>query len=395
MKRVFLIAAPFLVLGLAGFGAYAMFKSRPDPEKKPATFLPPLVRIETVEMQDLRLTVASQGTVGPRTESQLVPEVSGRVTWVADSFVSGGFFEAGDVLVRIDPHDYEQAVVRARADVSRAELRLAQEEAEAEVAAREWQDLGAGEEATPLTLRIPQVEDARSSLEAAEAAVEKAKRDLDRTEVRALYAGRVRAKLVDVGQFVTMGTPLGTIYAVDFAEIRLPLPNADLAFLDLPLVYRGAGADERGPAVTLTARFAGQEFSWNGRVVRTEGEIDPTSRLVHVVARVRDPYARGADPDRPPLAVGMFVGATIEGVNARDVAVLPRAALRGRDEVLVVDSESRLRFRKVDLLRATRENIVVRGGLEDGERVCLSALEAVTDGMRVRVRDEAGGGRAS
>jgi RND family efflux transporter MFP subunit len=267
--------------------------------------------------------------------------------------------------------------------VANAKLRLAQEQAEFRVAHSEWEDLGKGE-ATPLTMREPQLENAKAAVAASEADVVTAERNLERTEIRAPYVGRVRQKNVDVGQFVTIGSPVGVIYAIDYAEIRLPLPDRELAYLDLPLVYRGQSARKKGPKVTLRAEFAGQVYEWQGHIVRTEGEIDPQSRMVHAVAQVTDPYGRGKDPDRPPLAAGLFVEAEIEGYEAENVVVLPRAALRDGDRVLVVDEENRLRFRDVDLLRVTRKEIIVRSGLTAGERVCLSPLEAVTDGMRVR-----------
>ena len=391
MKRIvkpFLkVLMPLVVIAAAIYGGVAMYKAKPEVKKHDPVVLPPLVRIHEVEIGSRRFVVHSQGTVGPRTESLLVAEVSGRVIEVSDSFVTGGFFEAGETLVKIDPSDYRQAVAASRSNVARMKLQLAREEAEAEVARREWKDLGKGE-ASPLTLHEPQLADARAALEAAEAALEQAERDLSRTEIRAPYTGRVRQKSADVGQFITRGSPAGTIYAVDYAEIRLPLADEDLAFLDLPLIYRGNENGQPGPAVKLTADFAGREYSWQGRIVRTEGEIDPASRLVHVVARVKDPYGRGEDPKRPPLAVGLYVRAEIDGRAADGVAVLPRAALRGEDTVLVVDEGDRLRFRKVGILRRTRETVVIDSGLAAGERICVSPLEAVTDGMRVRTADE-------
>jgi RND family efflux transporter MFP subunit len=217
------------------------------------------------------------------------------------------------------------------------------------------------------------------------AAREQAERDLARTEVRAPFDGRVRDERVDVGQFVSRGVSVGTLYAVDFAEVRLPVPDEELAFLDLPLVWPGELPAGEGPEVRLVARFGGDEHEWLGRVVRTEGEIDPRSRMVHVVARVEDPYGRRAAAGRPPLAVGLFVQAHIRGKLARAVALLPRAALRESGQVLVVDAAGRLRFRDVDVLRAQRDEVVIRAGLADGERVSLSPLTTVVDGMRVRV----------
>jgi RND family efflux transporter MFP subunit len=353
-----------------------------------------VVQVVDVQLQDLTLTVKSQGTVSPRTESVLLPEVTGRIIEVSPSFVPGGFFEAGEILLRIDPHDYRQALVQARSAVAQAELRLATEQAEADVARQEWEELGQGGEPPPLTVREPQLAEAQATLAAARAAVVFAERNLERTEIVAPFAGRVRQKQADVGQYVTPGTPLGKIYAVDYAEIRLPLPDEDLAFVDLPLVYRGEAATQKGPRVELRATFAGETHRWQGRIVRTEGEIDPRSRMVHAVARVKDPYGRTGGRDRPPLAVGLYVEAEILGRSVEQVAVLPRSALRDDGRVLVLVDGDRLGFREVDLLRKTREEIIVRSGLADGERICVTSLAAVTEGMRVRVDDDDAGGAA-
>jgi RND family efflux transporter MFP subunit len=388
MKRLLKIVLPLLIVGGAVIVAVAIIRAKPEVETRRPVVPPPIVRVEQVEIGSHQFFVKSQGTVSPRTESRLVPEVSGRVIWVSPSFVSGGFFEADEVLLKIDPQDYERALTRAQSEVAQRELRVAQEEAEARLAEREWQDLGRGTEADPLTLRIPQLNEAKAQLASARAAEEQAKRDLERTQVRAPYAGRVREKLVDLGQYVNRGTAVATLYSVDLAEIRLPLPDEDLAYIDLPLVYRGDEADDAGTPVILRADFAGKEHSWEGRIVRTEGEIDRASRMVHVVAQVKNPYGRTGEKGKPPLAVGMYVRAEIEGYQVDDVAVLPREALRGKSRVWVVDDESRLRFREVELARATRDHIIVRSGVQQGERVCLTSLEAVTDGMRVRTVDE-------
>ncbi len=383
--RILQIVLPLAVLAVAGAAAVMLVRSRPPVETQPPLFEPPGVRVHEVTARDVPMTVISQGTVSPRTESQLVPEITGRVIRVAASFAEGGFFEAGDMLVEIDPFDYQQAVVAARSQLAQARLRLAQEEAEAEVALREWEELGRGDPRA-LTLRKPQLDDARASVAAAESNLERSGRDLERAEIVAPYAGRIRVKNVDVGQFVTIGTAVATIYAVDVAEVRLPLPDEELAYLNLPLSYRG-GQSQPTPRVTLRTTFAGETHEWDGRVVRTESEIDPVSRMVHVVAQVEDPYAPGPNPNRPPLAVGMYVEAEIEGRTVRDVAVVPRAALRGRDQVLVVDAADKLIFRDVDILRATTDSIFVRDGLTEGELVVVSPLDAPTDGMQVQLAD--------
>ena len=384
--RILRIVLPILVVSGAAGIAYVMYLNRPPVETRVPVVEPPSVRIQRVTFESVALTVSSQGSVQPRTSSQLVPEISGPVIEVAPSFAVGGFFEAGDVLLKIDPYDYQQAVITGRAQLAEAQLRVAQEEAEAEVARREWQELGRGD-ASALTLRQPQVDEARAAVASAEAALDRAARDLERAEIKAPYAGRVQSKDVDIGQFVNKGTAVARIYAVDSAEIRLPLPDEELAYLNVQMSYRN-GDRQSGPPVTISSAFGGREHTWQGRIVRTESEIDSVSRMVHVVAEVRDPYAASGDPSRPPLASGMFVEADIQGRTVDDVVILPWSALRGRDQVLVVDDNNQLRFRPVEILRSTSEEVLVSGGLAEGEAVCISALDTVTDGMLVRVIDD-------
>jgi RND family efflux transporter MFP subunit len=328
------------------------------------------------------LKVYTQGTVKARTETKLVAEVAGAIVGVSRSFASGGFFEQGDVLLEIDASDYRVAVATAQGSVAQAKVRLETEEAQAEVAREEWAQLGTGGD-SPLATRELQLQEAQAALAAAEAMLDKARRDLARTKIRAPFAGRIRAKLADLGEYVAPGVPVADVYSVDFAEVRLPVPDADLAFLDLPVDYRGAAAQEPGPDVALYAEFAGERHSWKGRIVRVEGEIDAVSRMVHVVAQVRDPYGKHDGDDRLPLAVGMFVEAEIMGSLVADAVIVPRAALRGQ-KVLIVDEEDRLRFRDVDVLRVDRGFAVIVGGLDANDRVCVSTLEAVSDGMKVR-----------
>ena len=381
--RTLQIVLPLVVIGIAGFAAVMMIRSRPPVETQPPVFSPPGVQVHQVTLTEVAMGVTSQGTVQPRTESQLVPEISGRITWVSSSFAEGGFFEEGDVLVKIDPFDYEQALISARSQRAQARLRLAQEQAEAEVAEREWNDLGRGDP-RELTLRKPQLDEAEAAIDAAEAGVIRAERDLERADIVAPYAGRVRQKNVDIGQFVRIGDMIATVYAVDVAEIRLPLPDDQLAYLDLPLSYRGERQQVQ-PPVTLRATFAGEIHEWLGSIVRTESEIDPVSRMVHVIAAVSDPYAPSENPNQPPLAVGMYVEAEIEGRVIQNMAAVPRAALRGRDQVLVVSEDERLSFRNVDIFRSTMDVVYVRSGLSDGELVVISPLDTPTDGMRIQI----------
>lgn len=381
--------------------------TRPAVEQGAPDVPAPLVRASTVEPESVQFVVRAHGTVEPRVESQLIPQVSGDVVWVSPNVVPGGFFEAGEPLLRIDRADYAVAVEQSRAALVQAESRFKRASKERQ-RQRRLADRSAASES-----RIDDAENdyviAEAQVREARALLERAERDLARTEFKAPYAGRVRNENVDVGQFATRGQSLGRIYAVDWAEVRLPLPDRELAYLDLSLSYRptaspgasgeaaGAEADARdgprAPDVLLSAEFAGRPYTWRGRIVRTEGELDPKSRMVNVVARVEDPYGRSEYSDRPPLSVGLFVEADIMGHTVADAIVLPRSALRSdargqKDRVLVIDDDDRLRYRAVEVLRAERERVIIGGGLVAGERVCTSPLRAVTDGMRVRIAEQ-------
>ncbi len=373
---------PPLIVGSGLLLALVLLVTGPDVEPRVPVPPIPLVRVLEVQPGALQLKVETHGTVMPRTESELIPEVSGPVVWVSGSLVSGGFFQADEVLLRIDPSDYETALEQARARVSRAqsEHRLAQRELERQ------RDLAAQNVASPaqLDIAVNLAAVAEAALRESRAARLRAERDLERTEIRAPYDGRVRSESIDVGQFASRGGAVAVLYAVDFAEVRLPVRDEELAYLDLPLVYRD---DVPGPGneVILRARFAGKEHEWRGEVVRTEGELDPKSRMVHVVARVADPYGR--DSGRPPLSIGLFVEAEILGARLERAVVLPRSALRSGNQVLVVDSDSRLRYRPVEVVRRAGDEAVIGAGLEAGDRVCLSPLEAAVDGMAVRINE--------
>ena len=390
MKRLrlaLMILLPMLLLGVGGLATRALILSFETPEAPPREVQPPLVRVVPARLETMRLIVRAEGTVAPRTESQLVAEVSGRVVEVSPSLAAGGFFEAGEVLLKIERREYELAITRAQAAIEQAKLRLTTERETATIARQEWDELGEGEP-SPLLFREPQIAEVQASLAAAEAGLRQAQYDLERTVILAPFAGRVRSKQVDVGQFVQRGMAVATLYSVDVAEVKLPIPNAELEFCTLPLAYRDSTTTGDGPTVRLTARFAGKDHVWKGRIVRTEGEIDARTRMVNAVAQVDDPYARGSSTSRPPLAVGMFVQAEIDGNVVRNVAELPRTALRTDNMVYVIDSADRLRFREVDVLRRQRERVLIRAGLEDGERVCVSTLETAVNGMQVRATED-------
>jgi len=384
------LAYPAAILVLAGLGGLGLIASAPKIESVAPKKVFPAVRVMSGQPSDIPLWVRSQGTVAPRTESDLVPEVSGPVVWISPALVSGGFFNEGELLFRIDSRDYDANVGRARADVARAEGE--DEHARAEL--RRQQGLAKSKATSPSHLsnarRASRV--TAAVLDATRIALDQALRDLQRTAITAPFEGRVREEHVDVGQFVSRGAPVAKLYATDFAEIRLPIADRQLAFIDLPSLRSGTQLDQ-GPDVILRTTFAGREHQWLGQIVRTEGEIDPRSRMVHVVARVRDPYGTSVPEsgdgsptqtdDRPPLAVGLFVRAEIAGPLARGVVAVPRSALRNNQQILVVDTSNRIRKRDVEVIRIDHEEVLVRIALGPGERICISSPQIVVEGMQI------------
>jgi RND family efflux transporter MFP subunit len=408
---------PLQILAGAALIVMLLVLARRIPEERPRQNAAPLIRIVVAESTSYRFSVKAFGSVAPRTESDLIPQVSGEILWISPSLAAGGFFEAGEILARIDAADYRVGRETARAVVARTQSNFGRAQKEL-VRQQRLKDQSVSSESR-IDDAVNGFRVAEANLLEARARLERATRDLARTELRAPYRGRVRGKTVDVGQFVTRGQTIARLYSVDVAEIRLPVPDRELAFLDVPLAPRRfasgpldekyAGGDrgplDEGSPVTLMAEFAGRLHHWTGTLVRTEAELDPRTRMVHLVAQVQDPFGLSTDTSTSaasmdlieglprnqtsaktaPLAVGLFVEAEIQGHTIDHAFVIPRDALHEGDLVYLVDSEDRIQFHNVEVLRMERENAIIGAGLESGDRICSTPLEAAINGMRVRV----------
>ncbi len=379
---------PVMVLVASTLIAAVLIATGPEPERRIPPPSLPTVEVLVTAPTSYEVEVATRGTVSPRTQSTLIPEISGRIIETAASFRNGGFFEKDDVLLTIDPRDYEIALIVARSELAQARLRLREEEAQAEQARKDWDKLGDGTEPTALVLRKPQLISSRAAVAAAQARLRRAEIDLERTRIRAPYAGRVLEKSADVGQYVTQGTVLAAIYAVDYVEIRLPLTDQQQTFLDLPELYRGEDqVRERGPEVILSAQVGRQKpHNWIGHIVRTEGAIDIRSRQLFAIAQVDDPYGRHGS--RPPLKVGQFVQARIKGNHIDNVYVVPRGAVKNGNEVFVVGANDRLERRRLNIIWRDTDNVVATDGLAPNERIALTPLPFAADGVLVRIKSK-------
>jgi RND family efflux transporter MFP subunit len=365
--------------------SYLLYLQRPPTEIAEPEYTPVTVDVAEAVKERLRIPVQAQGTVSPLQQTTILAEVKGRVIELADSFHVGGFVSAGDILLRIDPRDYQTNLLHAEAALESAESALAQEEGRAEVALREWQKLPAGsqrsEAAKDLYLRKPQLEQARSQLLAAQADLNTARDNLDRTIIRAPYDALIRQKHTDLGQFVGAGTTLAEVFSIATAEVRLPIPQSRLEYLELP----GLQGYGEGALIDLYTDVAGDIKHWTAQLHRTEGVFDERSRVLYTVARVEDPYGL-RHPDRVPLRIGTFVNANIQGRELTDIVVLPRYVLRSGNLVWVVDESMHLRNRKVTSLRTGGDKVYISAGLDEGDLVSLTSLDNSFAGARVKIR---------
>ena len=370
------------MLGAALAVTLVLYVTRPvtqieDPEYKPVS-----VDVAEVVKEDVRIQVQAQGTVTPLHKSSLLSEVKGRVLEVSPAFNVGGFVVADDVLLKIDSRDYEASLLRAQAAVERAESVLAQEKGRSEVALREWKKLPSGsqrsQEAKDLYLRKPQLEEAEASLLAAKADLSTARDNLERTIIRAPYDALISAKHSDLGQFVSPGSPLADVFAVAAAEVRLPIPQGRLDYLELPAV----GSLEQGSPIDLYTDTGGEIKHWTAHLHRTEGVFDERSRSLYAVARIDDPYGLHS-PTADQLRIGTFVNANILGREIKDIVPLPRYVLRAGNYVWVVDENLRLRNRKVTLLRTGGDVVYVSAGLDEGDLVSLTTLDSSFESAEV------------
>ena len=407
MKRVLKVLLPILILAIGCAAFLFLVSMREPPQRAERVYAGPLVEAIAAPTQKVQIIVEGRGTVRPDAQIDLVPQVSGIVVWKTPEFEPGGAFAKGELLFRIDPRDYQLAAEQAEAQVAQARYQLELAREETTIAQQEWERIrSAGQEPTDLVLRKPQLRAAEANLQSAEARLAEAELRHGRTKVYAPFAGRVRTARVDVGQHLNAGQAIAQLYSIEKAEIVVPVPDEDLGWFTLPLPVEIADTSEpsgdaiydlnaeggprpyafarEGASALVNGSFAGHRHQWGGRVVRTEGELDPQSRMARLVIEVESPYG-GIAEGIPPLTVGMFVDVAIAGREIEGVRVLPRAALRQDDQIWIVGRDSKLRVRKAQVVRAIKEEILAYVDMAEEDRVIVSQLSGATDGMQVRL----------
>lgn len=381
MKKILKFSAPVLVLAAGFVIIQVLIAAKPEPEKKDEEARPISLYVDQVKSEVVTLSVRTQGEVRPKTEIDLIPQVSGRIVAMSESFNEGAEFTPDSMLLKIDDTDYRLAAIRAEARVAEAQTELEREQATAKMKAEEWRDGRKDQEPTPFALNLTQVKQAEAMLLSAKADLRKTRLDLERTEIRVPFYGRVRERHVGIGQFVTAGTVVARVFSIDIAEVRLPLTDSQLVELKLPLGYM-AEDPLTAPRVNFRAALGDREFFWQGHIVRIDAAVNKDTRLIYATAEVIDPYGLGAT-EGMPMAVGMFVSAEIEGVEEQAAYVMPRLALRNEDKVYVINAENHLEIRTVKVLSTSEDQVMVTSGVSQGEHVVTSTLPNAVDGMDV------------
>jgi RND family efflux transporter MFP subunit len=346
---------------------------------------PPRVKVAVLPAtrEQVVLSATSQGTVKAKREIDLVAQVSGLIVKVDKQFFNGDFFTQDTILIEIDSRDYHAALLSAKSRLAQAQRSLAEEKGRSRQARREWQDLG-NKDANDLFLRLPQLLEAQAAVEYGQADVEIAQLNIKRTKIRVPFDGRIQETYVNVGQFVTRGTPLAKVYDTAIAEVRLPLSDRQLALLDLPML--GSVLDSN-PAVTLSAIIGGKAHQWQGIITRTEASIDVNSRMYYAIVEVVKPFEVsglsgifGDNQHTAPLIPGLFVNAKIEGKKLNNVIILPNNALVKRTHIYTVNDQNTIEIQPVTVLSKNAESVWIQSSIADNTAILLEKHAVVSAG---------------
>jgi len=383
-----LLAIIIVGVGIAGAVTFIMLKK--PPERKEQDLQAPLVEVVQLHSKDIPMVVQGYGTVNPKVEVDIIPEVAGKVVYIHPELIVGGLIPADKTILRIDPRDYELAVRQAEAAVADAKVLLETEQAEAEVARTEWKQLHPDTEPTsPLVLRQPQIRKAKALLDSSEAQLATAQLRLERTNLSLPFDVLITSENVDLGQYVVTGQSLGKGYGTNSVEIEVPLMDSELAWFDVfenSIFSNGGSNSAKGAPAEVKATFAGTEHTWKGNVVRTTGQVDKMSRMISVVVEVPKPF--DVLNSRPPLLPGVFTEVLIQGNTLRNAVAVPRDAIREGNQMWIVNG-NRLGVRPLKIVRADKNFAYVVSDDLDGAKVVLSSLDAPIDGMKVRTKDDA------
>ncbi len=380
-----------LVVFIIGAGYTAMkrlSRMRQSPKEELKENPGILVEVMPVKKVDHTVVVRATGTVRARMEINIIPQVSGKITYLAPNFVEGGFFKKDELLFKIEDIDYRLAIDRTKAALAKAEYDLANVESKARIARSEWKRLELGKKAkpNPLVLYEPQLKNAHANVDSARAALKQALLDLSRTKIKAPFNLRIRSENIELGQYVRAGINVAVAAGTDVAEVLIPLPLRELEWLNIPH-YNTEG---NGSTALIEVNAGKKNFHWKGRVVRSLGEIDRQSRMARIIAQVNDPYRLKKDAPKkgPNLEAATFVNVKLKGKTLRGVIIIPAKALRDNSTVWTMDSENKLRIKPVTVVRREGDRFFIKDSIKKGEKIVLTTLTGAADGMKLRIKNE-------
>jgi RND family efflux transporter MFP subunit len=372
-----------IILGIAGALFFIKFKKQPEQEEQGVKI--PLVKVEKVNVRDIPMIIQGYGTVTPKVEVDIIPEVSGKVVYIHPELKVGGLIRANEKMLQIDPRDYELAVMQAEAAVADAVVMLDKEKAEALVAQKEWTQIhGDAQPTSTLVLREPQIRKAEATLDSAKAQLATAELRLERTILSLDFDILITSENVDIGQYIVTGQSLAKAYGTEAVEIFVPLEDNELAWFDVfnnSILENDKNNSTEKTTATVKANFAGSQQIWNGYVVRTTGQVDRTSRMISVVVEVPEPFQ--FTEGKAPLLPGIFAEVSIQGKTLHNAIAIPRDAIRQGNEVWVVNGDH-LNIKTLQIVRSDKDFAYVASGIDDQVNVIISSLDVAIDGMRVR-----------
>lgn len=375
LKRFIL---PAIILGVGTIAILAIISTKATPNANPDKLAePPLteVAVQKAIKQTVTLTAQSQGSVKPKREIDIVAQVSGQIVNVTPLFVNGSFIDKNEILIELDDRDYQAALLTAQARLLQAERLLAEEKGRSRQAKKEWRDLG-NQEANDLFLRAPQLAEAQASVKSAKANITVAKLNIERTKIRLPFNARIIETLVNLGQFVGVGTKIARVYDTSIAEVKLPLSDKQMALLDLPAFNSKL---ENQPQVTLTGTVAGKQQKWQGKITRTESAIDIRTRMYFAIAEVEEPFKN----KNAPLLPGLFVEAEIAGKQLSNVLVLPKTTLVNRNNLYTLNSDNKIELTPVNVLKKQGDSVWLQADLAENTYILLEKHAVVAPGLTI------------
>lgn len=387
MKQLILIIA--LIAGSVALASY-LIKTKPEPRKRVRQPSIPVVEIMTPQPQSYTQKITSSGSVEANRSTNIVAEVSGKVTQVKGTFQEGSYFRKGQHLLSIDNTNYKNAIVIASAEVSQRTLELKNEQNLGRLAVRDFKLLGNSRRPNEIASRKPHIAAALANLDASKVRLQQARNDLTKTRVLAPYDGRLLSRNVDIGQYITSGTLLGQVYSTDYVEVRLPLSLAEYEQLKLPENYRNQQTSSQAdlPQVKFFARYGSKRYEWNGHVVRASPTMDTRTRQISVIARIDDPFSKQPDSDAPPIKIGQFLQAEIIGATLKNVYVIPTSSTRQNREVMIYD-DGKLRIHPIEVLVSENDQLVIaEDSLPPLAKLIITPMPSAKHGMDIRLPGE-------